>query len=408
MRNYSREGYLMRIGMFTDTYFPQVSGVSTSIKILCDQLRKVGHEVIIFTTTDPEARPENGVVRLPSIPFASFEDRRIAFGGLDRCVKISREYDLDIIHTHTEFSLGLAGKYVASRLKIPTIHTYHTMYENYTHYIWDGRLIKRQHVRWFSKVFCGQADGVITPSELTYATLKDYGVEAPMRIIPTGVLLPEFNEDYRPMMRKKLNIPQEAPVLLSLSRLSKEKSLDEVIMAFPAVQEAYPSAHLVIVGDGPYRETLETIAKGFELENVHFIGEISHNEVNQYYQMADLYINASESESQGLTYLESIANRLPIVAKENDYLNLIIQSGEFGQLYAPNGSLSEAIVKYLNKKYAGEIESINPKSLESISAERFAENVYAFYDDIIQNTDQSRSNFFDRMLSEFKEPWSNT
>lgn len=107
----------MRIGMFTDTYFPQVSGVSTSIKILCDQLRKVGHEVIIFTTSDPEARPENGVVRLPSIPFASFEDRRIAFGGLDRCVKISREYDLDIIHTHTEFSLGLAGKYVASRLK---------------------------------------------------------------------------------------------------------------------------------------------------------------------------------------------------------------------------------------------------------------------------------------------------
>lgn len=398
----------MRIGMFTDTYFPQVSGVSTSIKILCDQLRKVGHEVIIFTTSDPDARPENGVVRLPSIPFASFEDRRIAYGGLDRCLKISREYDLDIIHTHTEFSLGLAGKYVASRLKIPTVHTYHTMYENYTHYIWNGRLIKRQHVRWFSKTFCGQADGVITPSELTYATLKDYGVEAPMRIIPTGVLLPKFNENYRSLIRQRLNIPMDAPVLLSLSRLSKEKSLDEVLMAFPSVQEAYPSTHLVIVGDGPYRETLETIAKGYELKNVHFIGEILHNEVNQYYQMADLYINASESESQGLTYLESIANRLPLVAKENDYLNLIIQSGEFGQLYAPNGSLDKAIINYLDKKYGGEIESINLDLLDSISAERFADNVYFFYEELIENSDHTRSNFFERMLGEVKESWSNS
>src|SRR5699024_11890140 len=105
------------------------------------------------------------------------------------------------------------------------------------------------------KDFGDKDEGVITPSELTYATLKDYGVEVPMRIIPTGVLLPEFNEDYRPMMRKRLNIPQEAPVLLSLSRLSKEKSLDEVIMAFQAVQDAYTSAHLVIVVDGTYRDT---------------------------------------------------------------------------------------------------------------------------------------------------------
>lgn len=392
----------MRIGMFTDTYFPQVSGVSTSIKILSDQLKKAGHEVIIFTTSDPDARPENGIVRLPSVPFASFEDRRIAYGGLDRCVKISKEYNLDIIHTHTEFSLGIAGKYVASRLKIPTVHTYHTMYENYTHYIWNGRLIKRQHIRWLSKVFCSQADGVITPSEMTYDTLMEYGVDAPMQIIPTGVQLPDFNENYKSIIREQLKIPMDAPVLLSLSRLSKEKSIDEVLMAFPMVQKAYPKVHLVIVGDGPYRETLETIAKGYELKNVHFVGEIMHHEVNQYYQMADLYINASESESQGLTYLESIANRLPIVAKENDYLNQIIQSGEFGQLYAPNGSLHTAIINYLNKKYAGEIENINSSSLDSISAERFAANVYNFYEKLVADSDNTRSKFFDRMISELK------
>lgn len=393
----------MRIGMFTDTYFPQVSGVSTSIKILCDQLRKAGHEVIIFTTTDPDARPENGIVRLPSIQIASLDDRRMAYGGLDRCVRISRGYNLDIIHTHTEFGLGLAGKYVASRLKIPTIHTYHTMYENYTHYILNGKLVKRQHVRWLTRIFCEQTDGVITPSQLTFDTLKDYGVTAPMRIISTGVELPEFDSSYRTKIRQELEIPMDAPVLLSLSRLSKEKSIEEVIMAFPVVQKAYPKAHLVIVGDGPYRETLETLAKGYELNNVHFIGQITHNEVNQYYQMADLYINASESESQGLTYLESIANRLPIVAKENEYLSHIVQSGEFGQLYPPNGRLHSAIINYLNKKKAGEIQEINTDSLKSISAEQFAQDVLNFYQDIIDSSERTQTNFFERVLADIRK-----
>lgn len=393
----------MRIGMFTDTYFPQVSGVSTSIKILSDQLKQAGHEVIIFTTTDPDARPEEGIVRLPSIQIASLDDRRMAYGGLDRCLKISRGYDLDIVHTHTEFSLGLVGKYVASRLKIPTIHTYHTMYENYTHYIWNGKLIKRQHVRWLSKIFCEQTDGVITPSQLTYDTLKDYGVTSPMRIIPTGVELPEFHAVYKEKVRQQLGIPMDAPVLLSLSRLSKEKSLDELIMSFPAIQKAYPKAHLVIVGDGPYRETLETLVRGYDLEQVHFVGEINHDEVNQYYQMADLYINASESESQGLTYLESIANRLPIVAKENEYLSQIVKSGEFGQLYPPNGSLHSAVINYLNKKNTGDIKAIDTALLESISAKQFSQNVLEFYQNLVDSSNQLPNNFFERMVADIRK-----
>ena len=85
----------MNIGFFTDTYFPQVSGVSTSVKLLRDELVRQGHEVIIFTTTDPNARPEPGVVRLPSVPFVSFEDRRVAYSGFERCLKIARNYQLD-------------------------------------------------------------------------------------------------------------------------------------------------------------------------------------------------------------------------------------------------------------------------------------------------------------------------
>lgn len=393
----------MRIGMFTDTYFPQVSGVSTSISILRDQLIAKGHEVYIFTTTDPEAVSENGVIRLPSIPFASFEDRRVAIAGFDRCLKIARNYHLDIVHTHTEFSLGLTGKYVASRLKIPSIHTYHTMYENYTHYIWNGHLIKQSHVRWYSRIFCSQNDGVITPSKLTHDTLEEYGVSAPLRIIPTGVNIPEFDIGIRHRLRHELGIGEDRVVLLSLSRLSKEKSIEEVIEAFPAIQKEIPKAYLVIAGDGPQKEELVRLAQNLAIEDIKFIGQISHSQVNYYYQMANLYINASESESQGLTYLEAIANKLPIVTKENDYLRSIVKSEAFGKLYKANDSLAKIVVDFLNQKNKGKIGEIDQDLLESISAEAFVDNVLEFYETIIQSPKQSQTKFYNRITSAAKE-----
>lgn len=393
----------MRIGMFTDSYFPQVSGVATSIKLLKDQLIKNGHEVYIFTTTDPDAVEEPGIIRLKSIPFASFEDRRIAIAGFDKCMKLARQYNLDIIHTHTEFSLGLAGMYLASKLKIPIIHTYHTMYENYTHYIWNGKLIKRQHVKWYSRLFCSQTNGVITPSQMTYDTLNRYGVKKQMRIIPTGVAIPEQIDGCREDMRRQLGIPMNSPVLLSLSRLSKEKSVDEIISNFVNIQKTDPSIYLVIVGEGPQRESLEALVKGYNLNNVIFTGEIPHDQVNHYYQMADLYVNASESESQGLTYLESIANKLPVIAKYNSYLASILEYDSYGSLYAYPKTLAETTLEFLKRLNKEEITEILQEDLYNISVDKFVKEVETFYSDIISNYDGQTESIYRKVSKAAKE-----
>ena len=116
----------MNIGIFTDTYFPQVSGVATSIQTLKSDLERKGHSVYIFTTTDPNV-PKNtiepNIFRLASVPFISFTDRRIAIRGMFHAVDLAKELKLDIIHTQTEFSLGMMGKFVAKQLKIPFVHT---------------------------------------------------------------------------------------------------------------------------------------------------------------------------------------------------------------------------------------------------------------------------------------------
>ena len=375
----------MNIGFFTDTYFPQISGVSTSIRTLRDQLVKQGHRVIIFTTTDPDANDiEEDVVRLPSIPFVSFENRRIAYSGFDKAVKIAKQYHLDIVHTHTEFSLGLTGQYVAARLRIPIIHTYHTMYEKYTHYILDGQLVKPQHVRTMTRVFCQQVHGVITPSLMTYNTLRDYGVTTPMRVIPTGVEIPKYLRQKRQEMRSEYGFNDDDFLLLSLSRISKEKNIHDLIEHFDEIHEVYPQVKMLIVGDGPARCELEALANKKKFgDQIYFLGEVNHDRVSEFYQMADLYVNASDSESQGLTYLEAMVNRLPICARYNDYLaDILAYSSDLGVLFKTVDDYAPSVINFLKAHLEAGQDVIPEQALTEISAVTFANKVLDFYMDI--------------------------
>lgn len=393
----------MNIGFFTDTYFPQVSGVSTSVKLLRDELVRQGHNVIIFTTTDPAAKPEIGVVRLPSIPFVNYDDRRIAYSGFDRCLKIARQNDIEIIHTHTEFSLGMAGKYVASRMKIPNVHTYHTMYENYTHYILQGNLIHASHVRYLSKLYCNQTQGIITPSLITHDKLREYGISEKIEIIPTGVQMPKYLSDNRVDVRSELNLQESDVVLLSLSRVSKEKKINEVVAAYPEIKAQIPNVRLVIAGDGPILEDLKQLNEEQGLDIV-FVGGVDHDQVNRYYQMADLYINASDSESQGLTYLEAFANRLPIIARRNSYLESIMPNQNFGALFDDEQNLTEVALDFLLRKQTGEINSIDQSQLVELSSEFFGDRVSKFYQEVINDfTSSPDLKKFDRLYLKVKE-----
>lgn len=250
----------MKIGLFTDTYFPQVSGVATSIQTLKDALEEAGHSVYIFTTTDPKVGKdeyEENIYRFSSLPYFGFKDRRLTFRGLIQAVDIARELDLDIVHTQTEFSLGLIGKYVARRLKIPAIHTYHTQYEDYTHYVAKGMLLRPSAVSHLVKAYLKSMDGVIAPSERVKESLLSYGVDdIPIPVIPTGVAMKELGEGSVDL-HAKYNIEPGTPVILSLGRLAFEKNVAMTISAFSEVLEHVPNAKLLIAGDGPAKKSLQ-------------------------------------------------------------------------------------------------------------------------------------------------------
>ncbi|MGX7420570.1 glycosyltransferase family 4 protein [Carnobacterium gallinarum] len=375
----------MNIGIFTDTYFPQVSGVATSIRTLKEELNSKGHHVTIFTTTDPKADlTENHIIRLTSIPLYSFKDRRIAIGGTSLALKKAKELNLDIIHTHTEFSLGFIGKHVAEHLDIPLVHTYHTMYEDYLHYIAKGKILRPNHVKLLSRYFCNQTVGVIAPSERVLNQLEEYGVEEDIQIIPTGVKLNQFKSvDSKRNIRKELDLTENQPVILSLSRLSKEKNTEAILLAMPELLIKEPQLQLVIVGKGPRRETLEKLAQELKIqEHIYFLGEKPSEEVANYYQMADLFVSASESESQGLTYIEAIASGTNIVAKENAYTRELVKENQFGALFMEDKDLARTILEALaNVKRQNNMVGERNQLLSDISSQTFGERVIRFYED---------------------------
>ncbi|EMB73824.1 glycosyltransferase family 4 protein [Streptococcus mutans] len=380
----------MHVGLFTDTYLPQISGVATSIKTLKEELEKQGHEVYIFTTTDKHVKryEDPTIIRLPSVPFISFTDRRIVYRGLFESYKIAKTYKLDIIHTQTEFSLGILGKMVGKALRIPVIHTYHTQYEDYVRYIANGKLIRPSMVKYIVRGFLNDLDGVICPSRIALNLLDGYSVKIPKRIIPTGIDLreyerPDISQEDIAKLREKWAIASDETVLLSLSRVSYEKNIQALLANMPKILSNNPKVKLLIVGDGPYLEELKEQAQDLAvMDNVIFTGMVSHNETALYYKAADFFISASTSETQGLTYAESLASGKPIIAQSNPYLDDLITDKMFGTLYQTESDLADAVLNAIVSTPVKQ-EKVWQKKLYEISAEAFGKSVFAFYLDMI-------------------------
>ena len=379
----------MNIGLYTDTYFPQISGVATSIKTLKDALERQGHNVFIFTTTDPNVKKgtvEPNVFRFSSIPFVSFTDRRIAFRGLFEATKVAKEVNLDIVHTQTEFALGTIGKYVAHQLDIPAIHTYHTMYEDYLHYILNGHLLRPYHVKQFVKSYLKNMDGCIAPSGRVEELLRRYGVQSPIRVIPTGVDIQSMNSDANRDVRKDLGIDADAPVILTLSRIAAEKKINHILNVLPAIIEEIPNVKFVIAGDGPDVKVLQEQVERLTLEDyVIFAGNVDHGDVGNYYRMADIFVSASDTETQGLTYVEALVAGTPCVVYDTDYTENIFDKDIFGRRFNTQQEMQEEIISLLKQKRAKIPQEILQNKLQSISSDQFATNVHDFYQYVIDH-----------------------
>jgi 1,2-diacylglycerol 3-alpha-glucosyltransferase len=406
----------MRIGIFTDTYPPYINGVSTSIAMLEKALEKKGHQVFIVTVNTESIgykyENENKIIRIPGIPIGIYDYRLTGIYPLRAIEKIKR-WNLDVIHSHTEFGVGTFARIIAKQFDIPLVHTYHTMYEDYIHYITGGYFAKsgKKIVEYLTKFYCDKtATELIVPTKKTYDLFKEkYKVNRNVHIIPTGIEIERFykeNYDKKEIKDLKLSIglKEEDFVIMFVGRLGKEKNVDFLIKNHHSVVKHNKNAKLVIIGHGPDADSFHKLTLKEKIDsNIIFTGKVPWEDISKYYQFADIFTTASKSETQGLTVIEAIAASVPVVCINDESFKDVIIDDLNGYLFDNKKDYVKSIIKIMDDKELYERLSNQGRiSAELHSSKYFAEKVLDVYNIAIKDIVPTKKTFLNRFKKEVK------
>ncbi|HHV35161.1 MAG TPA: glycosyltransferase family 4 protein [Syntrophomonadaceae bacterium] len=308
----------MRIGIFSDSYRPYVSGVVLSIETFSRELARLGHEIFIFAPDYPQVKDEKerNIFRFPSFHTPINPEFYIALPILWAARKYASGIGLDLIHVHSPFMLGQVGTNMARYLNIPAVFTYHTLYDQYLHYApLAGQITKKGMIKYASN-FCNRCDLVITPTSVIKDMVQGQGVIKPVIAIPTGVYPERFQAGDPEFLHERFGISHNKKVLLFVGRIGKEKNLSFLLRAFALIAEQERDTVLVLVGSGPEEDTLRYSAMDLGIgERVVFTGKLPPETVAGAYRSADIFVFPSVTETQGIVLVEAMAAGLPVIAK---------------------------------------------------------------------------------------------
>lgn len=379
----------MKILLTSDWYTPAVNGVVTSVRNLKCGLEARGHEVRIITLSRTRHSYEkDGVIYVGSVkanvvyPGARL---RITFGK--KWMNRMRRWKPDIVHSNCEFCTFPLAQRISQELQIPLIHTYHTVYENYTHYFSPSKAWGRKMVTAFTRKVAQKTDALIAPTEKVKVLLQGYGISNPLYVLPTGIDQQKFFMEHKELerirIRKQLGILPEQVVLISVGRMAKEKNCDELIRMM--VHFRREDIRLLFVGDGPYRHKMQKLAEKLDVDRqIIFTGMISPKQISRYYQAGDLFVSASASETQGLTYIEALMSGLPMLCRRDDSLCGVIQENVNGWQYDSETEYIQKVRHFIEHPEQKKVLTRNALQIgESFSVPVFAYHAEQIYQEQI-------------------------
>ncbi|SDG69429.1 Glycosyltransferase involved in cell wall bisynthesis [Pseudomonas benzenivorans] len=382
----------LRVAMFTNNYLPFIGGVPISIERLRRGLEAMGNAVLIVAPGYREQAREAGrVVRVPSI-LAMGENRefRLANIFLRRIGTAVRDFRPDLIHLHHPFWLGSLGLFLAHRLRVPAVFTYHTRLEHYAHFVpLPGTLFRNLISHALIKRFANKCDAVIVPTYSAEEYLRMIGVKTPIFVQSTGIEYQRFQAvtaEQVATLRTSLGIGEEK-VLISVSRLSNEKNIDFLIDAIASLrQRTERPFRFLMIGDGHQRERLQKRIDELNL-GAHFrlLGGVPPEEMAVYYRLGDLFLFASKSETQGMVILEAMAAGLPVVAVRSSGIDDVVRQGYNGFKTPEKLALwCERVALLLeDDELRGEMSSHALIVAREHSIEQFAEGIKEIYATVI-------------------------
>lgn len=341
----------LKILITTDLFTTETNGVVTSVKNLFDQLTAKGHDVRILTISDSfHSHKEGAVYYVRSVPLkAVYPDLRMPTTYRSRLIQEIIDWKPDVVHSQCEFFSFQFAARISRITGAPIVHTYHTLYEQYlTSYVVPSKRLGEFVAKMFSRNRLRNVKTLVAPTLKVENALQGYGLHAPISVVPSGISLEQHHQrlspEQRRQMRQSLGIGEDDRVMLNLGRLGGEKNLGELMELFAQARQHNDKLKFLIVGDGPAREDLQRQAQRLGVaEYVIFTGMVDPSQVQNYYQLGDIFVSASTSETQGLTYIEAAANGLPLLCRQDDCLADVLQEGQNGYEYTSAEEFLQAI-----------------------------------------------------------------
>ena len=346
----------MTIALFSDSYLPTKSGIVTVVVQLQEQLKKLGHRVILVTveTTDEYETYDPDIYRVHSVALGLGTDQFVGIPAMHPLIHFLREAGVQLIHCHTEFGIGKAGLRAAHVLKIPAICTTHTMWTDfYKYYLTFGKLISPKIINGIMKKYYGKFDSLIGVSTKARNYFKQPGMlpEMPSVIIPNAIDKEKFqkshiSEEAKKALRQSYSIKDDELMMLFVGRIGEEKRVFELLQVCQHVIKKNNKIKMVFVGNGPaYEDMLKKADDQIKEKSIIFTGFIEWTKVSEYYESADLFVTTSLSEMHSMTILEAQLSGLPIVVRRDEsYLDSVFD-GENGYLTDSEEEMEDRILQ---------------------------------------------------------------
>ena len=405
----------MRIGLFTDTYPPFINGVSTSVAMLKRALEQQGHTVYVVTVSNNALKHEydekERILKVAGIPIGIYDYRLSSIYPVTLIYKM-KKWNLDVIHSHTEFGVGILARLFAKQFNIPLVHTYHTLYEDYTHYITHGYFEKssKKIVEYLTKFYCDKtANELIVPTNKIYSLFKEkYNFTKNIHIIPTGIEVDRFyeeniNKKEVESLKKKLGLKKNNFTILFVGRLAEEKNVEFLINAHKKLVEYDNNIKLLIVGDGPDKEKYEQLSKSLGLEdNIIFNGKAAWEEIPIYYHACDIFSTASTTETQGLTVIEAMAAGVPPLCIDDDSFKGTVTDGLNGKIFKNEEQyITELKELYEDRKELSVYSKQARVQAEHCSSRAYASSVIEVYNRALKEK-KEKQGLFKKIINFFK------
>ena len=388
----------MKIVFATDTYWPRCNGATVSIDAFKREFELLGHEVHIIAPAYPnmEETGDRSIHRFKSYQFIfSPEDRLVWKAERWRIFRTLKSIQPDVIHCHTEFQLSLMVMRYGYKRGIPVVFTSHTYWEEYINlYMPFPDKIGRQVARSVQRAALKMVDRVVTPSEAMREVLRSYGIKKQIDILPTGVPEEEFSEVDRAEVRRNsflfTDFPflKDRPLLLYVGRVSREKNMDFILNHFKRLQESHPDSRLIITGGGPYLAELKKHAMKEKLNGkIAFTGYVPREKVCELYALADIFVFASKTETQGLVTIESMMSGTPVVAI-GEMGTKIVMNGDNGGFMVPEDQeiFTRRVIELLDSPELWREKSEEARQYaKQWSSRRMAGKLLTIYNELLAN-----------------------